>query len=195
MVENMEEGIECLWRVHPLLDIIHYQQIDALIEVDEIVRGILTYRIGELHLEQSCTYIEYTFLWISLAALKSDGIDEVGFTTTRRTIDKEGVECCFPRMLSDRETNSTWELIRGALDIVVEALLGVELWVELLLAWSIEHAGRLVDVLANRNGLNAGALTFNISCYIAALALWSLYLYDSVVKLNACSKHSRKYLT
>ena len=82
MVENMEEGIECLWRVHPLLDIINNQQIDALIEVDEVVSCILTNRISELHLEQSCTYIEYALLWISLAALKSDGIDEVSLTTS-----------------------------------------------------------------------------------------------------------------
>ena len=82
MVENMEEGIECLWRVHPLLDIVNNQQIDALIEVDEIICSILTYRISELHLEQSCTYVEYALLWISLAALKSDGIDKVSLTTS-----------------------------------------------------------------------------------------------------------------
>ena len=82
MIENVEEGIECLGRVYPLLDIINNQQIDVLIEVDEVVSGILTYRIGELDLEQAGTYIEHTLLWVELATLQADGINKVGLTAT-----------------------------------------------------------------------------------------------------------------
>ena len=82
MVEDVEEGIECLGRVHPLLNIVDNEQIDTLIEVDEVISRILTYRISELNLEQTGADIEHTLLWIGLATLQSDGIDEVGFTTT-----------------------------------------------------------------------------------------------------------------
>ena len=57
VVENVEEGIESLWRIYPLLKIIYDEYVDVLIEVDKVVSGVLTYRIGELHLEQAGTYI------------------------------------------------------------------------------------------------------------------------------------------
>ena len=78
----MEESIECFWRIYPLLNIVDNEHVDTLIEVDEIVRGILTYRIGELYLEQTGTYVQHALVRIKLAALQSDGVDEVGFTAT-----------------------------------------------------------------------------------------------------------------
>ena len=78
----MEESVECFWRIYPLLNIVDNEHVDTLIEVDEIVRGILTYRIGELYLEQTGTYVQHTLVRIKLAALQSDGVDEVGFTAT-----------------------------------------------------------------------------------------------------------------
>ena len=41
VVEDMEEGILCLGGRHPLLDIIHDQDINRLIESDEVVDLIL----------------------------------------------------------------------------------------------------------------------------------------------------------
>ena len=78
----MEEGIECLRRIYPLLDIIYNEYIDVLIEVDKVVSGVLTYRIGELHLKQAGAYIEHALVGIRLTALQSDGVYQVGLTTT-----------------------------------------------------------------------------------------------------------------
>ena len=190
VIEDMEESIECFWRIHPLLNIIDNEHVDTLIEVDKIVRGILTYRIGELYLEQTGTDIQHALVRIKLAALQSDGIDQVGFTTTRWTIDKEGIEGGFTWMLGDRETNGARQLVRVTLDIVVKTLLGVELRVELLMAGGIKHIGRLVKMLASRNSLQAGTFALDIGCYIATLTASSLYLYYSVIEFYIGTKHS-----
>lgn len=52
VVEDMEEGIQCLRLTSPLLDIIHNQHIDRLIEVDEIIARIMEHGIGILGLER-----------------------------------------------------------------------------------------------------------------------------------------------
>ena len=99
-------------------------------------------------------------------------------------------------MLSDRQSYSAGQLVRSTLDVVVEALLRVELRIELLLAWGIEHAGRLVDVLTNRYSFQTvWTFTLIYSGNIATMTFVGLDLNDSVVKLNTCSKHSREYLT
>lgn len=48
----MEEGIQRLRLTSPLLDIIHNQHIDRLIEVDEIIARIMEHGIGILGLER-----------------------------------------------------------------------------------------------------------------------------------------------
>jgi len=105
MVEDMEERIERLGRIHPLLNIIDNQYIDRLIEVDEVVSGVLADRIRKLHLEQTGADIEHTLMRISLLATYANGIDEVSLTTTRRTIEEEGVKGGLTRMLSNGESN------------------------------------------------------------------------------------------
>ena len=42
MIEDMEEGVKRLRRVHPLLDIIDDQHVNRLIEGDEVVGGVMT---------------------------------------------------------------------------------------------------------------------------------------------------------
>ena len=53
MIEDMEERVECLGGVHPLLDVIDDQHVDTLVEVDEVVGCVMTHRVSELHLEQT----------------------------------------------------------------------------------------------------------------------------------------------
>ena len=49
----MEERVEGSRRGSPLLNIIDYQHVDGLVEVDEVVGRVATYGVGELHLEQA----------------------------------------------------------------------------------------------------------------------------------------------
>lgn len=60
----MEESVLSLGSCHPLLNIIHYQDIDCLIEINEVVGRIMQYGIGVLYLEQACRNVQDTFLWI-----------------------------------------------------------------------------------------------------------------------------------
>ena len=57
MVEDVEEGVESACGGSPLLNIIHDEHVDALIEVDEVVDSLLQQRVGELHLEEARTHI------------------------------------------------------------------------------------------------------------------------------------------
>ena len=48
MIEDMEESVLSLGSCHPFLNIIHYQDIDCLIEINEVVGRIMQYGVGVL---------------------------------------------------------------------------------------------------------------------------------------------------
>ena len=83
--------------------------------------------IGVLRLEESGTHIEYSLLGIHLLRLHADGVHQVRLSTTRWTIDEHRIELRGVRMLGDRESYGTRQLIALALHIVVERQLRVEL--------------------------------------------------------------------
>ena len=93
MIEDMEEGVEGAGGCGPLLDIIHDEHVDALIEIDEVVDSFLQQGVGELHLEETGAHIEYSLMGIKFLAPHADGIDKVGLAASRGTIHIEGVEC------------------------------------------------------------------------------------------------------
>ena len=51
MSKYVEEGILCLFYTYEFLDVINDKYIDTLVEIDEVVKVVGTYRIGVLHLE------------------------------------------------------------------------------------------------------------------------------------------------
>ena len=83
MIEDMEEGVEGAGGCGPLLDIIHDEHVDALIEIDEVVDSFLQQGVGELHLEETGTDIEYSLMGIEFLAPHADGIDKVGLAASR----------------------------------------------------------------------------------------------------------------
>ena len=78
----MKEGIKGLGLSCPLLNIIHYQHVYCLIEVDEIVGGVVKHRLYILVLEEACADIQHSLLGISLLGQHTDGIDKMRLATT-----------------------------------------------------------------------------------------------------------------
>ena len=126
----MEECVECTLRCSPLLDIIHNQYINGLVKVDEIVGAVLAHGICKLNLKESSTYIEYALAWIDLFATYADGIDEMCFSTSRWTIDEEGIEGALSWMFCYRHSYGSWQFVAGTLQVVLESLADVELGIE-----------------------------------------------------------------
>ena len=81
MVEDMEEGVKRLRGCHPLLNVIDYQHVDGLVELDEVIDGILPHRIGVLHLEQTCRDIQHTLLRVQFLTAYADGVNQVSLAT------------------------------------------------------------------------------------------------------------------
>ncbi len=89
----MEEGIQRLRLTSPLLDIIHNQHIDRLIEVDEIIARIMEHGIGILGLEKTGTHIEHTLLEdTSASRFQTDGIHQMRLTASRRSVNEHWVK-------------------------------------------------------------------------------------------------------
>ena len=57
VVKDMEEGILSFGNTGKFLDIIDNQHIYCLVETDEIIEMVCTYRVGILYLKQMCRYI------------------------------------------------------------------------------------------------------------------------------------------
>ena len=140
----MEECFLCLLCRYPLLYVVHYQHVDGLIEVDEVVHGVVSHGIGVLHLEESGTDIQHSLLRIELLGAHSDGVDEVRFAASRRSVDEHRVELCGIRMLGDRLSHGSRQLVARSFDIVAEGEVGVELRCYLLWLGSVERCRRLV---------------------------------------------------
>ena len=190
MVEDMEEGVERLWRVHPFLYIINYQHVYRLIEIDEVVGRVMTHRVGELHLEQAGRHIQHPLLVIGLLAAHTDGIDQMSLTAARGTIDEEGVEGGLAGMLGDGEADGAWQLIRVALDEVLERLLRVELRVELLGHGGIKDRRCLIATVSGLRHVYGGAVALNI-----LRDLMDLVGHDTVTQPDIFAEDSCEYLT
>ena len=144
VVEDVEEGVEGLRRTDPLLDIVDDEHVDRLKEVDEVVGGVLTHGVGELHLEEAGRHIEHALLGIEFLSAHADGIDQMGLAPAGRAEDEEGLEGRLARMLGDGEAHRARQLVGVALDEALEGLLRVELGVQVLRHGGIEHRGGLV---------------------------------------------------
>ena len=57
MIENMKEGILRFGDACKFLNIINNQYVDRLVEVDEVIGRIVTYRICVLHLKEMGRYV------------------------------------------------------------------------------------------------------------------------------------------
>ena len=188
MVEDMEEGIECLGRIHPLLNIINNQYVDALVEVDEVVGGIVAHGIRELHLEQPGRDIQHPLGRIDLLAPHTDSIDQMGLATARGAVDEEWIKSGLSGMLGNVEPDSTGQLVGVAFDEVLESLLGIELGIQLLRRSGIKRRRSLVGTLLLLN--RGGTLTLNGGRHIVL----GLDSNDTVIQLDACTEHPCKNL-
>ena len=136
VIEDVEEGIQGLRLACPILHIIHDEHIDRLVEIDEIIARIMQHRIGILCLEEAGTDIEHTLLRIHLLGFQTDGIHQVSLSATRRTIDEHRIELRGIRMLSDRQSHRTWQLVAVTLHIIIEGEFRIKLGVNVFkLLW------------------------------------------------------------
>ena len=139
MIEYMEESVQCLSLSCPILNIIHYQNINRLIEIDEIIAGIMQDSIRILSLKKTGTDIKHTLLRIYLLCLQTDSIHQMRLTTSRWTINEHRVELSGIRMLSNRQSHRTRQLIALTLYIIIECKLRIELGINVILLKSLRN--------------------------------------------------------
>ena len=75
MVEYVEERLLRLRSRHPFLYVVDDEHVDCLVEIDEVVRTVLKYGVGVLHLEKPCADVKHPFLWVQLLCAHADGVD------------------------------------------------------------------------------------------------------------------------
>ena len=92
MVKDIEERVERLRCSCPLLDIIDNQHVDTLIESNKVVDRVPASSICKLHLEETGRNIKYALTRVHFFTTHTNGVDEMRLSTTRGSIDKEGIE-------------------------------------------------------------------------------------------------------
>ena len=75
MVEYMEKGIKRTCCRRPLLYVVHYQHVNGLIEVYEVVGSVVAHGIGKLNLKKTCTDIKNSLFRIYLLTFHTDSVD------------------------------------------------------------------------------------------------------------------------
>ena len=88
MVEYMEECVLRFTQTGKFLYVVNDQDIYTLIECDKIIDGIMTYRVCILHLKKVRRKIQHPFLRVQFLYFSTDGINQMRFSHTRRSINK-----------------------------------------------------------------------------------------------------------
>ena len=120
VVEDMEEDVLSLLFVWEELNIIHDQHIDQLIEVNEIIDGVVFDRVKELIGKffrwniENCLVREVRFCFIT------DALCKVCFAEANTTVKYKRIECSASRLLRYCETRRTSETIAVSLHIRIK---------------------------------------------------------------------------
>ena len=88
MVEDVEEGVLRLLQSNHLLYVVNYQHINALIEMHEVIEGVVADRVCELNLEEVGTQVEHTLLGMQFFQAGTDGVHQVSLAYTAGSIYK-----------------------------------------------------------------------------------------------------------
>ena len=125
MVEDVEKGL-LRFRRRNFLNIVDDQYVYRLVEVDEIIGGVVDDGVSELRLKHMGRYEEHTFVGESLLDGKAHGIHQVGLPNARRSIEEEGIEGGLSGMFRDGNGHGMCQLIALAFDKTVETVAGIE---------------------------------------------------------------------
>ena len=140
----MEEGILRASQPCEILDIIHDQHVNRVVEIEEIRHFVVLRSVLVLQFECIRADIDDTRLWIERPNLISDRVCEVGLPHSASAIDEERVEGCISRLFSDSQSGSTRQLIRLSGHEGIEGIEVVQLRVKILvLPNSPQHRHRL----------------------------------------------------
>ena len=144
VVEDVEERVERLRLPLPLLYVVDEEHVYRLVEVDEVVGGVVEHGVGVLRLEEACADVEHPLLGVQLQGLQSDGVEQVGLSAARGAEDEHGVELEAVGVLGYAAAYVVAEFVALSLQVVVEVVLGLQVGGHFLGRGSVQHGGRLV---------------------------------------------------
>ena len=149
----MEEGVlRGDLRASQLLYVVHDEHVDALVEVHEVVEDVVLPGIRELHHEEVGAQVEDALFGMQLFCAQTDGVYQVRLAHTARTVDEERVECHLLGMFGDGLTDTAGQLVARAFYEVAEALVDIELRVQIVgHSNGLGQQGRLVCLAAGRS--------------------------------------------
>ena len=127
VIEDMEESKLCLLQRCELLNIIDDEDIDVLIEIDEVVDGVLTHTVGILNLEQVGGDVEDPQLGMQFLQTQTNRIHQVCLTGAGASIDEERIEGGLLGILCDGKTHGARQLVGLAFDEVLKGVIRTQL--------------------------------------------------------------------
>ena len=107
----MKERILRTLQAREILDIVHDQYINRLVEIQEIRDPVRLGCVLVLQLERVRTYVQHTCLRVIELDLIADGIGQVRLTYSAATIDKQRIEGRVTRLLCNRYTCRARQLV------------------------------------------------------------------------------------
>ena len=143
VVEYMEKGILRLGLPGKLLDIVHQQHIDALVETDKVVYPVVADGIGILYQEIVCRQIEYPCSGIILLDAQANGLNQVGLPYPRLAKEEEGVEGVATGIGGNRLGSSTRQHVACPLIVAFKSVNRVQAGVELIIYALLERVQKV----------------------------------------------------
>ena len=130
-VEDVEEGLLCTAGfVAPELDVVHYQHINHLVEMNKVGSGAIASGIHILLHELFGGDIQHRHFRMQLLGLQSNGIGKMGLAQSHAAVKHQGVEGGLAGLFSHGIACRAGQSVAFALDIVEERVRRTELRVD-----------------------------------------------------------------
>ena len=165
------------------LNIIQYQHVNALIEIDEIIGFVLTAWICELDHKKMGWQIKHLQLWMLFFHAPSDGIYKMRFTAPRRTEHKKRIES-LSRIQRYSLTYRTCKFITLTFNKCVKSVSDMKLWVQFISLRYVK-VWRSIRVWAR---FPIDHIWFVCWLYYDSI-LWTLNNRDAITKVDFLSKY------
>ncbi len=150
----MEEDVLCLFLATEELHVVDDQHIHHLVEVAEVVDGVVPNGVDELVREALRTHVEHRLVRLLVLDLQPNGVGEMRFAQTHTSVDQEGIEGCSARFVGHGETCAPRKTVAFTFDEAVERVVGIQVGVDVQLAQTWNHK-RILDgggLSHNRHG-------------------------------------------
>ncbi len=139
VIKDVKEHVLRLLLTTEELNIVHDEDVHQLIEVGEVVDAVVPHRVDKLVRELFRVDVEDRLLREAVLDFNSDRVSQVSLAQSHRAVNEERIERGATRFLCHGKTSTARKAVALSFDEVLEAVLGIEVRIDVQLFQTGNH--------------------------------------------------------